>query len=43
MTPPPERRHPLARKLVWFAALWLLGTGTVATFAYIIRFWIAPR
>ncbi|TKT71464.1 DUF2474 domain-containing protein [Afipia massiliensis] len=43
VTPPPERPQPLSRKLLWFVALWLLGTGTVAVFAYILRLWIAPH
>ena len=42
-TPPPERPRPLSRKLLWFVALWLLGTGTVAVFAYVLRLWIAPH
>lgn len=38
-----DTSRPLARKLLWFAALWLLGTGTVAAIAYILRLWIAPH
>lgn len=43
MTSPPEQPRPLAQRLLWFAALWLLGTGTVAAFAYLLRLWIAPH
>lgn len=38
-----DTSRPLASKLLWFAALWLLGTGTVAAIAYILRLWIAPH
>lgn len=34
---------PLAQRLLWFVALWILGTGTVAIIAYVLRLWIAPR
>jgi hypothetical protein len=30
-------------RLLWFAALWLGGVGTVAIVAYGIRLWIVPR
>ncbi len=43
MTSPPEQPRPLAQRLLWFAALWLLGTGAVAAFAYVLRLWIAPH
>lgn len=43
MTAAHDTSRPLARKLLWFAALWLLGTGTVAAVAYILRLWIAPH
>ena len=35
MAAPHETPRPLGQRLLWFAALWLLGTGTVAVFAYI--------
>lgn len=38
-----EPHRPLAQRLLWFAALWLLGTGAVASVAYILRLWIAPH
>ncbi len=43
MTASHETSQPLVRKLLWFVALWLLGTGTVAAVAYILRLWIAPH
>jgi hypothetical protein len=36
-------QRPLAQRLLWFVALWLLGTGTVAAVAYVLRLWIAPH
>ena len=33
----------LARRLLWFAALWLGGVGTVAILSYGLRLWIAPK
>jgi hypothetical protein len=33
---------PLRKRLLWFAALWLGGVGTVASVAYGLRLWIAP-
>lgn len=32
----------LARRLLWFAALWLLGVGAVTMVSYVLRLWIAP-
>lgn len=43
MTASRDTPRPLARKLLWFVALWLLGTGAVAALAYILRLWIAPH
>lgn len=43
MTSPPEQPRPLTQRLLWFVALWLLGTCSVAAFAYILRLWIAPH
>lgn len=37
---PPEAgdpKQPLGRKLIWFAALWVGGAGTVAIAAYALR------
>jgi hypothetical protein len=36
----PDNRRSLLSRLVWFAALWLAGVGTVAAVAYGIRFFI---
>jgi hypothetical protein len=32
----------LAQHLLWFAALWLGGVGTVAIVSYGLRLWLAP-
>jgi len=37
-----KRQAPLVQRLLWFAALWLCGVGTVAIVAYGLRLWIAP-
>jgi hypothetical protein len=29
--------------LLWFAALWLGGVGTVALISFCLRQWIAPK
>jgi hypothetical protein len=34
---------PLARRLLWFAVLWLGGVGTVSIVAFGLRLWIAPK
>jgi hypothetical protein len=40
-TSPPER--PLAQRLLWFAALWLAGVGTVALISFALKLWIGPK
>jgi hypothetical protein len=35
--------RPLAKRLLWFAALWLAGVGSVAALSLILHFWLAPR
>ena len=30
---------PLAQRLLWFAALWLGGVGSVAIVAFVLRLW----
>jgi hypothetical protein len=35
--------RPLAQRLLWFAALWLGGVGTVSILAFGLRLWIAPK
>ncbi|HYW62404.1 MAG TPA: DUF2474 domain-containing protein [Bradyrhizobium sp.] len=37
-----QKQAPLWQRLLWFAALWLAGVGTVAIVAYGLRLWIAP-
>jgi hypothetical protein len=45
--PPREKQHetplPLAQRLLWFAALWLGGVGTLAVVAFGLRLWLAPK
>jgi hypothetical protein len=40
---PPQTQRPLAQRLLWFAALWLGGVGTVAALSLGLRLWLAPR
>jgi len=35
--------RPLTQRLLWFAALWLGGVGTVVLISYGLRLWIAPK
>lgn len=35
--PEREAKNPLTRRLLWFAALWAAGVGTVGAVAYVIR------
>jgi hypothetical protein len=37
---PTPRPAPLAKRLAWFAALWLAGVVTVATVAVVLRLWM---
>jgi hypothetical protein len=41
----PERQNPrpLTRRLLWFAALWLGGVGSVAILSLGLRLWLAPK
>jgi hypothetical protein len=41
--PPDRNPRPLAQRLLWFAALWLGGVGTVALISFALRLWIAPK
>ncbi|MBI3701662.1 MAG: DUF2474 domain-containing protein [Afipia sp.] len=38
-----DSQRPLSKRLLWFAALWLLGVGTVTIVSYGLRLWIAPH
>ncbi len=41
--PEQQKLRPLAQRLLWFAALWLAGIGTVATLSYGLHLWLAPK
>ena len=41
--PSEQKTPPLARRLLWFAALWLGGVGAVAIVSFGLRLWIAPK
>jgi hypothetical protein len=41
--PTEQNQRPLAPRLLWFAALWLGGVGTVALISFGLRLWIAPK
>jgi len=43
LKPYEQHPRPLAERLLWFAALWLCGVGTVAVVAFCLRLWIAPK
>jgi hypothetical protein len=38
----PQSQPSLPRRLAWFVALWLAGTGTVAIVAFVLRLWLKP-
>jgi hypothetical protein len=42
MSSKPEKRR-LAQRLLWFAALWLAGAGSLAAISLILRLWLAPK
>jgi hypothetical protein len=33
----------LSQRLVWFAALWLGGVGSVALLSFVLRLWLSPK
>jgi hypothetical protein len=39
----PLSQRTLSQRLLWFAALWLGGVGTVALISFGLRLWIAPK
>jgi hypothetical protein len=41
--PPESRQRPLSQRLVWFAALWLGGVGSVALLSFALRLWLSPK
>jgi hypothetical protein len=41
--PEKQRPRPLARRLMWFIALWLTGVGAVTVLSYGLRLWLAPK
>jgi len=38
-----ETAQPLAKRLLWFAALWLAGVGSLGLVAFGLRLWLAPK
>jgi hypothetical protein len=40
---PGQTSQPLAKRLLWFAALWLAGVGSVALLSLVLHLWLAPR
>jgi len=43
LTPEVQKSRTLARRLLWFAVLWLGGVGTVAIVSFGLKLWIAPK
>jgi hypothetical protein len=43
LTPQEQKPRTLARRLLWFAALWLGGVGAVAIVSFGLKLWIAPK
>jgi hypothetical protein len=41
--PTEPKLRPLPQRLLWFAALWLGGVGTVALISLGLRLWIVPK
>ena len=39
----PSRPPRLSQRLVWFAALWLGGVGSVALLSFALRLWLSPK
>jgi hypothetical protein len=37
-----ETPQPLAKRLLWFAALWLAGVASLSLVALGLRLWLAP-
>jgi hypothetical protein len=35
-------KRPLRQRLMWFAALWLCGVGSVALVSFGLRLWLRP-
>ena len=40
---PETGQRPLSQRLVWFAALWLSGVGSVALLSFVLRLWLSPK
>jgi len=39
----PQHPRPLARRLLWFATLWLGGVGAVTLLSLGLHLWLAPK
>jgi hypothetical protein len=43
LTPVEPKPRPLSQRLLWFAALWLGGVGSVALVSFGLRLWLSPK
>jgi hypothetical protein len=43
LRPQGQKARTLARRLLWFAVLWLGGVGAVAIISFGLKLWIAPK
>jgi len=41
--PAEPKSRPLSQRLLWFAALWLGGVGSVALLSFALRLWLSPK
>jgi hypothetical protein len=40
---PQQTPRPLARRLLWFVALWLAGVGSVALLSLLLHLWLGAK
>jgi hypothetical protein len=43
LSPIEQKPPPLSQRLLWFAALWLAGVGSVALLSFGLRLWLSPK
>ena len=41
--PVEPKPRPLPQRLLWFAALWLGGVGSVALLSFALRLWLSSK